>query len=133
MTQMHCVVVTPEATALEQAVDFVALPLEDGEIGIARDHSPLIGRLGFGEMRLRVGGDVQRFYVDGGFAQVVENRVTVLTNRAVPADEIDDAAIAEQLQAALQQPANTPQLLAVRDRLLSQARGQLLVARRSSR
>jgi len=114
-------------------VDFVALPLEDGEIGIARDHSPLIGRLGFGEMRLRVGGDVQRFYVDGGFAQVVENRVTVLTNRAVPADEIDDAAIAEQLQAALQQPANTPQLLAVRDRLLSQARGQLLVARRSSR
>jgi F-type H+-transporting ATPase subunit epsilon len=133
MTQMHCVVVTPEATALEQAVDFVVLPLEDGEIGIARDHSPLIGRLGFGEMRLRVGGDVQRFYVDGGFAQVVENRVTVLTNRAVPADEIDDAAIAEQLQAALQQPANTPQLLAVRDRLLSQARGQLLVARRSSR
>jgi len=130
---MHCVVVTPEATALEQAVDFVVLPLEDGEIGIARDHSPLIGRLGFGEMRLRVGGDVQRFYVDGGFAQVVENRVTVLTNRAVPADEIDDAAIAEQLQAALQQPANTPQLLAVRDRLLSQARGQLLVARRSSR
>lgn len=133
MTQMHCVVVTPEATALEQAVDFVVLPLEDGEIGIARDHSPLIGRMGFGEMRLRVGGDVQRFYVDGGFAQVVENRVTVLTNRAVPADEIDDAAIAEQLQAALQQPANTPQLLAVRDRLLSQARGQLLVARRSSR
>ena len=130
---MHCVVVTPEATALEQAVDFVVLPLEDGEIGIARDHSPLIGRLGFGEMRLRVGGDVQRFYVDGGFAQVVENRVTVLTNRAVPADEIDYAAIAEQLQAALQQPANTPQLLAVRDRLLSQARGQLLVARRSSR
>ena len=131
MANINCTVVTPEQTALEQAVDFVVLPLEDGEIGIAENHSPLIGRLGFGELRLRVGDEVARFYVDGGFAQVVGNKVTVLTNRAIPADDIDDAGATEQLQEALQRPANTDQLLEIRDRLIAQARGQLLVARRA--
>lgn len=131
MAKINCTVVTPEQTALDQPVDFVVLPLEDGEIGIAENHSPLIGRLGFGELRLRDGAEVARFYVDGGFAQVVDNKVTVLTNRAIPAEEIDDAGAAEQLRAALQRPANTPQLLEIRDRLITQARGQLLVAQRA--
>ena len=39
---MNCIVVTPEETALEQKVEFVALPLFDGEIGISTKHSPLI-------------------------------------------------------------------------------------------
>ena len=85
MAKINCTVVTPEQTALEQPVDFVVLPLEDGEIGIAEDHSPLIGRLGFGEMRLRDGDEVARFYVDGGFAQVVDNKVTVLKMNVIPA------------------------------------------------
>ena len=50
---LRCVVVTPEATILDRPAEFVALPLYDGEIGIGRGHSPLIGRLGYGEMRLR--------------------------------------------------------------------------------
>ena len=60
MSQLNCIVVTPEATALEAKADFVALPLYDGEIGSAGGHSPMIGRLGFGEMRLRTGGKVER-------------------------------------------------------------------------
>ena len=124
-------VVTPEKTVLEQPSDFVALPLEDGEIGIGENHSPLVGRLGFGEMRLRVGDQVQQYYVDGGFVQVVNNTVTVLTNQALPADTLDAAAAQQQLQAAFQRPANTPALLEIRDRLVRQARGQFLVARRT--
>ena len=46
-----CSIVTPEQTVLETATNFVALPVFDGEIGIARDHSSMIGRLGFGELR----------------------------------------------------------------------------------
>ena len=45
---LECVVVTPEETALETPATFVALPLFDGEIGIAPGHSPMIGRLGYG-------------------------------------------------------------------------------------
>jgi F-type H+-transporting ATPase subunit epsilon len=128
--QLHCVVVTPERKAIEQAVDFVALPLYDGEIGIARDHAPLIGRMGFGEMRLRQGGQVTRYYVDGGFVHVAENQVTVLTSDVVPVDEIDETSAREQLDRAFKQPITTPQQEQIRDRALAQARAQLRVARK---
>jgi F-type H+-transporting ATPase subunit epsilon len=131
MTRLNCTVVTPEETTLDEQVEFVALPLYDGEIGIAFNHTPLVGRLGYGEMRLRSGDKVSRFYVDGGFVQVIDNQITVLTSRAVAAGEIDSDSAEQQLAAALQRPANTPELLEIRDRLVSQARGQLRVARRS--
>src|SRR5437773_5348830 len=123
-----CTVVTPEQTALEAKADFVALPLFDGEIGIAANHSPLIGRLGYGEMRIKAGGQTVAYYVDGGFVQVADNVVAVLTNRAVPAKNLDPAAAATQLQAALQQPANSPELFETRDRKIAQARAQIRTA-----
>jgi F-type H+-transporting ATPase subunit epsilon len=85
---LRCVVVTPERAVLDEPSDFVALPLYDGELGILPGRLPLIGRLGFGEMRLVRGQQTQRYYVDGGFAQVRDNVVTVLTARAVAATEI---------------------------------------------
>ncbi len=131
MAQLTCTVVTPEETALEQSAEFVALTLYDGEIGIAPGHSPMIGRLGYGELRIRSGGNVARYYLDGGFVQVADDVVAVLTNRAVPADQLDTAVAEEQLAAARKRPSNTPELMELRDRAVSQARAQLKVARRS--
>jgi F-type H+-transporting ATPase subunit epsilon len=129
MAQLTCIIVTPEETALEQEADFVALPLFDGEAGVAPGHSPLIGRLGFGEMRVRQGDTVERFYVDGGFVQVRGNVVSVLTNRATLAADVDADQAREQLKQANQLKANTPELMEARDRQISQARGQLWVTR----
>ena len=126
-----CSVVTPEQTALETKAEFVALPLFDGEIGIAPGHSPLIGRLGYGELRVRNGDKTQHFYVDGGFVQVADNVVSVLTNRAVPAHRLDTAAASEQLRTAIARPAAGKEEMAIRDRQISQARGQLRVASRA--
>src|SRR5487761_1016778 len=97
---LSLVVVTPEATVLEETAEFVALPLFDGEIGIAPLHSPLIGRLGYGEMRVTHDGRVERYYLDGGFVQVVDDVVSVLTGRALPATALDARVAAEQLDAA---------------------------------
>jgi F-type H+-transporting ATPase subunit epsilon len=132
MSQLTCIVVTPEATAVETKADFVVLPLYDGEIGLAAGRAPLIGRLGFGEMRVTVGGKVTRYYLDGGFVQVSGDIVSVLTNRAVPAEEVDVALARQQSLDALELPIPTPEQEAIRDRLLIQARGQLQVARRAS-
>jgi len=129
--KLRCLVVTPEATALEAPADFVALPLLDGEIGIAPLHSPMIGRLGYGEMRVVNDGRTERFYIDGGFVQVADDVVSVLTNRAVPAGALDAQVAAEQLAVARARPANTPELLAIRDRLQTQARAQLRVAQKA--
>ena len=131
MANLNCIVVTPESTALEAEADFIALPLYDGEIGIAPGHSPMIGRLGFGEMRLRSGSGTKSYYVDGGFVQVADDTISVLTSRAIPADKVNAAAAKEQLAAALKRPANTPELLDIRERLIAQARAQERVAKKA--
>ena len=89
---LRCVIVTPERALLDEPADFVALPLYDGELGILLDRAPLVGRLGFGELRIRRGNETKRFYVDGGFVQVRANVVSVLTARAIPVSEINTAA-----------------------------------------
>ncbi|MCA9202983.1 MAG: ATP synthase F1 subunit epsilon [Pirellulaceae bacterium] len=132
MAQITCIVVTPERTALEETADFVALPLFDGELGIASNHSPMIGRLGYGELRLKTGATVRRFYVDGGFVQVADNVVSVLTNRAIPADRINLEAARTQLTEAGQQVATTDEQLEIRERLIWQARAQIRVGERAS-
>jgi F-type H+-transporting ATPase subunit epsilon len=125
---LQCVVVTPERAVLDEAVEFVALPLYDGELGILPGRAPLIGRLGYGELRTRRGETTQRLYVDGGFAQVRNNVVTVLTPRAVRAEEIDTQAAARALETVgVSTASQSPE-----DRLKSQqrARAQLRVAQR---
>jgi F-type H+-transporting ATPase subunit epsilon len=129
--QLQCIVVTPEATVQDEPADFVVLPLYDGEIGIAPSHTPMIGRLGYGEMRIVAGGKTSRFYVDGGFAQISGDVISVLTNRAVPADELEAAAAQTQLDEAIAQPAHSAEAITIRDRAVSQARAQLRVARRA--
>src|SRR6266478_2424281 len=96
--RLQCLVVTPEKTWLDELVDFVALPVYDGELGVLPGHTPLIARLGYGELRTKVGESVQRYFVDGGFAQVRYDVVTVLTHRAIPADQIDAPAAARELE-----------------------------------
>jgi F-type H+-transporting ATPase subunit epsilon len=97
---LRCVVVTPERALLDAEVDFVAIPMYDGELGVLPGRAALIGRLGPGELRTRHGQETRRFFVDGGFAQVHDNVVTVLTPRALRAEEINPAAAEQALEAA---------------------------------
>jgi F-type H+-transporting ATPase subunit epsilon len=127
---LRCIVVTPEQTVLDDRASFVALPLHDGEIGIARGHSPLIGRLGFGEMRVRQGDVTKDFYVDGGFVQVADNVVSVLTNRAIDSASVDLEAAEELYAAAGNRTAAGDDQIALKERALLQARAQLRIARR---
>jgi F-type H+-transporting ATPase subunit epsilon len=56
--------------------------------------------LGYGEMRLNRDGKSRRYYVDGGFVQVADNVVSVLTGKAVPAEKLDSAEAAKDLDVA---------------------------------
>ena len=79
---LQCVVVTPERAVLDEAVDFVALPMYDGELGVLPGRLPLIGRLGFGELRTVKDRVTKCYFIDGGFAQVRADVVTVLGREA---------------------------------------------------
>src|SRR3569832_981407 len=107
MAQLQLIDVSPEATVLETPAEFVALPLFDGEIGILPGRAPLIGRLGYGELRVVSGGHTTRFYVDGGFVQVADNVVSVLTNRAVPQASLDAKVAKELLATAMTRKTDT--------------------------
>jgi F-type H+-transporting ATPase subunit epsilon len=124
--QLRVVVVTPEQTVLDATTDFVALPLYDGELGVAPSHAPMIGRLGYGELRIGH-GEGQRYYIDGGFVQVVDNVVSVLTNRAIPAARLDETKIKESIASLLAQPTAGDDELARREKSLTQTRAQLRV------
>jgi F-type H+-transporting ATPase subunit epsilon len=84
MSKLHVSIVTPESTAFEQEVESLVVPLFDGEAGILAHHAPMIGRLGKGVVRVQAGGQNHRFRVDGGFVQVLNNRVSVITGSSVP-------------------------------------------------
>ena len=131
--KLQCVIVTPESTVLDQAVDFVALPLYDGELGVLPGRAPLLARLGYGELRAQSGSVTSRYFIDGGFLQIRGDVVSVLTTRAVSAERIDSAAASAELQKANQQVPTTPEAFEAKFILIARARGQITVARRAGK
>jgi F-type H+-transporting ATPase subunit epsilon len=98
----NCVVVTPEQQALDETVAQAIVPAYDGLVGILTDRAPLLVKLGTGPLRIDLANGQKRyFFISGGVAQMKDNRLTVLTDEAVPASEIDaETARAEYAEAA---------------------------------
>ena len=105
------VIVTPEQQVLDETVSQAIIPAHDGQIGILTDRAPLLVKLGQGPLKLDLAsgqqgrGGSRMFYVEGGIAQMKDNNLTVVTQMAVPAEEINaETARAEQAEASAQVP-----------------------------
>ena len=79
---LHCTVVTPERSILDEAAERITVPAHDGEIGILPGHARLLAKLGVGVLRVTTSGKTHELFIEGGFVQVADNRVTVLTDSA---------------------------------------------------
>ena len=75
-------VITPEAIIFEGEADQVVAPAVTGSLGILRGHAPLMALLGTGTLRIDSGREQKSYTVSGGFLQVVDNTVTVLSEHA---------------------------------------------------
>ena len=75
-------VISPEAVLFEGTTESVVAPAFDGQVGILTGHAPLLTLLGNGELRLGGEGSAERFHVEGGFLQVVDDVVRVVTEKA---------------------------------------------------
>lgn len=128
---LHCVVVTPEKAVLDEVCDFIAVPMYDGELGVLPGRLPLIGRLGYGELRTQKGGVVHRYFVDGGFVQIKNNVVTVLTSKAIKGEEISIPAAEDALKAA-HKPTSDATLQDVQLKQQDRARAQIRVAKHAT-
>ena len=78
-------VISPEAALYEGEATSVVAPAYDGEVGILTGHAPLMALLGDGQLRLGQGGAGPNFSVSGGFMQVLNDNVRVVTEKATPA------------------------------------------------
>jgi F-type H+-transporting ATPase subunit epsilon len=126
---LRCVVVTPERTELDREADSVVLPMFDGELGVLKGRAPMIGRLGFGTLRLHTAAGPEHYYVDGGFAQVEGDVVSVLTGRAVSVDLLDSEESLIALEEALKMPSATPEEAQIKEKAVLRARGQMRASR----
>ena len=131
MAAVKCLVVTPERTVLDQFAESVVLPMYDGELGVLVNRAPLIGRLAPGELRLRRGDNVKRFYVDGGFAQVKDNVVTVLTPKAIPAEDLKPDAVQSAMKEALKSAA-TAEAQEAQNKAQQRARAQMRILQKTA-
>jgi len=129
-TEFSFVLVTPEKRLLEEPARALRLPLYDGQIGILPGRIPMVGRLGYGELRFTGTTGERSYYIDGGFVQVTGSVVSVLTNRAIPADEVDPSEADQLLKDSLAQVATSDAEIAIRDRNQQRARRMLSMAKR---
>jgi F-type H+-transporting ATPase subunit epsilon len=74
--------ISPEAVLFEGEAAMVVAPAHDGEVGILEKHAPMMTLLGTGVLRLGGGGGDRRFNVEGGFLQVVDGVVRIVTEKA---------------------------------------------------
>ena len=128
MSAIDCIVVTPEKTALSVSATSVILPMDDGQLGILPGRAPMIGRLGFGPIKIETAGQTYEYFIEGGFVQVTREAVNVLTDKLTELDEIQSAESEQALSAALDMPAHSPELAAIKDKAVRSARAKVSVS-----
>ena len=98
---MHCDIVSAERSIFSGLVEMVIAAGSLGDLGISPGHAPLLTALIPGPVRLiKQGGEEEVFYVSGGFLEVQRNVVTLLTDTALRADDVDEAAAIQAMEDA---------------------------------
>ena len=91
---IHCKLVTPAAALVDDQVVYANVPLHDGLMGFQPGRAPILARLGVGELRLDFAdsgkgqGGSRAFLVEEGFLKMANNELTILAERATPAETI---------------------------------------------
>lgn len=132
-TELRLVLVTPETTLIDEPVRSLRFPLFDGQMGVLPGRAPVVGRLGAGELKIDLAaGGIRRYFIDGGFLQIKGAVVSLLTHRAIPAEEIDSEQAAADLASALQEVPTTDAAIDEKHLRIERAR-RLIALKRSAR
>lgn len=91
MASLQLEIVTPDHLVLSKEVDYVGTPGVEGEFGIMASHIPFLSALAIGGLHYKAEGKTRFVFISGGFAEVSDNKVTVLAESAEEAECIDTA------------------------------------------
>jgi F-type H+-transporting ATPase subunit epsilon len=125
----HISVITPERAVLEAEATFAAFPAHDGEVGVLHGRAPFLFKLGAGLLRVDGPDGKETLFIAGGFAQMVNNRLTLLTEQAKDPAKIDRAEAEKALAAALAMKGTDEAAYRSREQAVAAARAQVRVAR----
>ena len=104
---VHCDIVSAEESIFSGLVELVVAAGELGDLGITPGHAPLMTKLKPGPVRIvKQGGEEEVFYVSGGYLEAQPNIVTILSDSAQRADDLDEAAALEAKKEAEREFAN---------------------------
>ena len=91
MATLRLEIVTPEAKTYSEEVDSVTLPAAEGEMGVFPNHVPLMAQVVAGEVLARKNGQNYFLAIGEGFVQITGDRVAIMTDMAIKAENIDEA------------------------------------------
>lgn len=128
----HCSVITPERSVLDCEATFVSFPAHDGEMGVLKNRAPLVCKLGIGTLRVEATEGTQLLFMDGGFAQMLENRLTILTSQARFAKELNAASAERALGEAQAMTVRDDATLKAKSTAEQRARAQLRLIHRGA-
>ena len=98
---VHVDIVSAEKEIFSGDAEMVFAPAIEGEVGIAPGHAPLLSRLGPGEVRIKLAADSELvFYVSGGMLEVQPTTVTILSDTAERAEDLDEALLVKAKESA---------------------------------
>ena len=133
MAKLHVDVVSAEESIFSGEAKFVALPGEAGELGILPGHTPLISRIRPGTLKIVMDdGSEEHIFVAGGILEVQPGKVTVLSDTAIRANDLDEAKALEARKHAEEALRNTKDKsdIAVVEAELAMLAAQAAAARR---
>ncbi|MBI2601230.1 ATP synthase F1 subunit epsilon [Candidatus Daviesbacteria bacterium] len=102
MSTLQLKIVTPEKEVFSDLVNQVSLPSSEGELGILPHHAALMAKLVPGELKIKRGDKTDVLAVGGGFLQMADNTLTIMTDLAVEEKDIDEEVVEEAKKRAEQ-------------------------------
>ncbi len=118
--------VTPQSQVLDADATYASIPAWDGQVGIAPMRAPLLVKLGDGLLRVDlVSGGSKWFFIAGGFAQVKDNKLSLVTSEAVTPEDVDRQTLAAALREAEAEVAIKDEEVAARQRRINRAKALL--------
>ena len=102
MSTFRCAIVTPTEQVLDEDVTEVEFPQWDGQRGLMKSAAPFVGRLGVGLLRIRIsGGGDKEFLLNGGFAELHDDKLVLLADEIVSRDALDAVEARKRLDDAV--------------------------------
>ena len=123
--KLHFALVSPERELFNGEVDHVVVPGSEGEFGVSPNHAPVMSVIKPGALKVINEGTERRIFVNGGFADVTPEGLSVLAEEAIDLADVDPAQLEQQLKNAQDdlRDANTDDGRAAAQRALSRVEG----------